>query len=73
MRESTMLGSVLLAASAVGLSRWDITRPETFGDVNMAHSTVFVPRTTAEEHGRVWRGWQRAVERSRGWIETTEE
>jgi glycerol kinase len=29
MRESTALGSALLAVSAVGLFRWDITRPET--------------------------------------------
>jgi len=73
MRESIALGLALLAASAVGLFGWDITRPETFGDVNTTPSTVFAPRTTAEERGRAWHGWQRAVERSRGWIETAEE
>ena len=73
MRESIALGSALLAASAVGLFGWDITRPEAFGDVNTTLSTVFAPRMTAEERGRAWRGWQRAVERSRVWIETTEE
>jgi glycerol kinase len=73
MRESTALGSALLAASAVGLFGWDITRPETLVDVNTARSTRFVPRTTQEERSKAWRGWQRAVERSRGWIETAEE
>jgi len=73
MRESTALGSALLAASAVGLFGWDITRPETLVDVNTARSKVFAPRTTAEERSKAWRGWQRAVERSRGWIEAAEE
>ncbi len=72
MRESTALGSGLLAAWTVGLFGWDITRPETLEDVNTAHSMVFAPRTTAEERSRASHGWQRAVERSRGWIETAE-
>jgi len=53
MRESTTLRSALLAASAVGLFGWDITWPETLVDINTARSTVFAPRTTAEECGRV--------------------
>jgi len=73
MRENTAFGSALLAASTIGLFGWAITRPETLMDVNTARSTVFVPRTTAEERGMAWRGWQRAVERSRGWIETAGE
>jgi len=73
MRESTAVGSALLAASAIGLFGWDITRPETLVDVNTARSKVFAPRTTAEERSKAWRGWQRAVERSRGWIEAAEE
>jgi glycerol kinase len=73
MRESTALGSALLAGSAIGLFGWDITRPETLRDVNTTNSMVFKPRTTEEERNRAWRGWQRAVERSRGWIVTAEE
>jgi len=72
MRESTALGSALLAGSAIGLFGWDITRPETLRDVNTANNTRFKPRTTEEERGRAWLGWQRAVGRSRGWIETSE-
>lgn len=73
MRESTALGSALLAASAIGLFGWDIARPETLRDVNTARSTLFEPRTTEEDRGAAWKGWQRAVDRSRGWIETVEE
>jgi len=54
MRKSTALRSALLAASAVGLFRWDIMRPETLVDVNPARGTVFVPYTTAEEWSRPW-------------------
>jgi glycerol kinase len=73
MRESTALGSALLAGSAIGLFGWDITRPETLRGVNTANSKPFKPRTTEEERERAWRDWQRAVKRSRGWIVTAEE
>jgi len=67
MRESTALGSALLAGSAVGLFGWDITRPETLAEVNTAGSTTFSPRMQKKERDLRWVGWQRAVERSRGW------
>jgi glycerol kinase len=73
MRESTALGSALLAASAIGLFGWDISRPETLKEVNTARSTRFNPRTTEKQRAEAWHGWQRAVDRSRGWFETTEE
>ncbi|KAI0272316.1 glycerol kinase [Gloeopeniophorella convolvens] len=73
MRESTALGSALLAGSAIGLWGWDITDPETLKEVNTAGSKHFEPRTTEKDREGAWRGWQRAVERSRGWIETAEE
>ncbi len=73
MRESTALGSALLAGSAIGLFGWDISRPETLKEVNTARSTNFVPRTTEKERAEAWHGWQRAVDRSRKWFETTEE
>ncbi len=73
MRESTALGSALLAGSAVGLFGWDISKPETLHEVNTAGSHVFKPQLSEEERERKWRGWQRAVERSRGWTEIDEE
>jgi glycerol kinase len=73
MRETTALGSALLAGAAIGLFGWDIARPETLARVNTARSTYFAPRLGEEERGEAWRGWLRAVKRSRGWVETVEE
>ena len=73
MRESTALGSAILAGSAVGLFGWDIARPETLHEVNTAGSTVFKPKTTKEYRDKKWAGWQRAVERCRGWASSDDE
>ncbi|ELU38238.1 glycerol kinase [Rhizoctonia solani AG-1 IA] len=67
MRESTALGSALLAGSAIRLFGWDISKPETLSRVNTKGSTSFNPKTTREERVLRWLGWQRAVERSKGW------
>ncbi|KDN43979.1 hypothetical protein RSAG8_05711, partial [Rhizoctonia solani AG-8 WAC10335] len=67
MRESTALGSALLAGSAIRLFGWDISKPETLARVNTKGSASFKPRTTKEQRALKWLGWQRAVERSRGW------
>ncbi|KAI0343003.1 glycerol kinase [Trametopsis cervina] len=73
MRESTALGSALLAGSAVKLFGWDIGRPETLHEVNTTGSQTFKPQISQEERDKKWRGWQRAVERSRGWTEVEDE
>ena len=73
MRESTALGSALLAASAIGLFGWDISQPETLKEVNTARSARFNARTTKQQRLDAFHGWQRAVDRSRGWFETTAE
>lgn len=67
MRESTALGSAILAGSAIRLFGWDISKPETLHEVNTAGSMTFRPRITVEEREKRWKGWQRAVEKSRGW------
>ncbi|THH28121.1 hypothetical protein EUX98_g6072 [Antrodiella citrinella] len=67
MRESTALGSAILAGSAIHLFGWDMSKPETFHEVNTAGSIVFKPRLSDEERNKRWNGWQRAVEKSRGW------
>ena len=64
---STALGSALLAGSAIGLFGWDISKPETLDKVNTKGSTLFNPKTTKEQRAKKWAGWQRAVERSKGW------
>ncbi|KZV66311.1 glycerol kinase [Peniophora sp. CONT] len=69
MRESTALGSALLAGSAIRLFGWDITNPETLKEVNTAGAHTFTPALSAKDRAQRWSGWQRAVERSRGWEE----
>ncbi|KAF7794405.1 hypothetical protein EIP86_005539 [Pleurotus ostreatoroseus] len=67
MRESTALGSALLAGSAIKLFGWDISKPQTLSEVNTAGDTEFKPEMAPERREKAWRGWQRAVERARGW------
>ncbi|KAF8074908.1 glycerol kinase [Lyophyllum atratum] len=67
MRESTALGSALLAGSAIKLFGWDLSKPETLSEVNTKGSTEFAPNMAEEERQKRWEGWQRAVERSKGW------
>ncbi|KAM6497023.1 glycerol kinase [Amanita muscaria] len=73
MRESTALGSALLAGSAIKLFGWDIDNPDTFVEVNTKGSQEFAPGISEEDSLKRFRGWQRAVERSRGWEDETEE
>ncbi|TFK51931.1 glycerol kinase [Heliocybe sulcata] len=73
MRESTALGSALLAGSAIRLHGWDITRPETLAEVNTRGNTEFEPKLAEGERQRRWGGWQKAVERSKGWEEGIDE
>ncbi|KAI0917997.1 hypothetical protein AcV5_002786 [Taiwanofungus camphoratus] len=69
MRESTALGSALLAGSAVRLFGWNISKPETLADVNTKGTREFTPSMEEAEREKRWQGWKRAVERSRGWEE----
>ncbi|ETW78783.1 hypothetical protein HETIRDRAFT_459941 [Heterobasidion irregulare TC 32-1] len=73
MRESTALGSALLAGSAIGLFGWDISKPETLGEVNTAGSKRFTPRIDQKQRNTMLTGWQRAVERSKAWEESIDD
>jgi glycerol kinase len=66
---STALGSALLAASAIKLFGWDITKPETLEEVNTKGSRIFKPSMEESDREKRWQGWQRAVSRSKGWEE----
>lgn len=66
---STALGSALLAGAAIRLFGWDLSKPETLAEVNTKGSKEFTPRTSLVQRDRAWGGWQRAVERSKGWEE----
>ncbi|KAF8623204.1 hypothetical protein AX15_006442 [Amanita polypyramis BW_CC] len=73
MRESTALGSALLAGSAINLFGWDINKPDTLVEVNTKGSQEFTPNLSEEEGLKCFQGWQRAVERSKGWDVGVEE
>jgi len=63
------LGSALCAGSAIRLFGWDINKPETLREVNTKGSREFAPSLQESERERKWKGWQRAVERSKAWEE----
>ncbi|KAJ8590151.1 glycerol kinase [Rhizopogon salebrosus TDB-379] len=73
MRESTALGSALLAGSAIRLFGWDILKPTTMAQVNTKGSRTFNPQMPEEDRQRGWTAWLRAVERSKGWDEGVDE
>lgn len=67
MRESTALGSALCAGAAIKLFGWDLNKPESLRKVNVKGSIEFNPSLFDFEREKKWAGWQRAIERSRGW------
>lgn len=73
MRESTALGSALLAGSAMGLFGWDMADPRTLQKVNARAVASFAPALPDVKREKLWRGWKRAVERSRAWREPESE
>lgn len=64
---STALGSAICAGAAIGLFGWDLTKPETLKEVNTKGHTVFQPYTDDTAREKKWKGWRRAVERSKDW------
>jgi glycerol kinase len=70
---STALGSALLAGSAVGFCGWDINNPETLLQVNTKGSRTFTQSITDEDKERRYKGWERAVERAKGWAEAADD
>jgi glycerol kinase len=64
MRESTALGAAYLAGLAIGY--WK-SADEIDGQIPMER---FMPRMKRVRVEQLQRGWRRAIERSRGWVET---
>jgi glycerol kinase len=73
MRESTALGSALLAGAAVGFAGWDLNDPKTLAEVNTAGNTRFQAKTSEADREVRWKEWEKAVQRSRGWAEGKDE
>ncbi|TFK85720.1 glycerol kinase [Polyporus arcularius HHB13444] len=73
MRESTALGSALLAGSAIRLHGWDISKPETLAEVNTKGNLEFAPSMPEDAREKRWQGWKRAIQRSLGWEEGVDE
>jgi len=61
--EATARGAALLAGLGVGFWR-DRGELDALGE-----GTLFEPQMSADERERRYRGWRRAVDRSRGWLE----
>jgi glycerol kinase len=62
--ETTALGAAFLAGLAVGF--WE-SRSEIEG--KWAAERIFSPSMSSRQRERLYRGWERAVERARSWIE----
>jgi glycerol kinase len=62
--EATALGAAALAGMGIGL--W---RDRSDLDGRVGASTLFEPTMSADERKSLYRGWVRAVERSRAWAE----
>ncbi|KAJ5983574.1 Glycerol kinase [Penicillium waksmanii] len=66
MRETTALGAAIAAGLAIGVWR----NFAELRDINRAGGTVFEPQITREEGTAKFAEWEKAVQMSRGWIET---
>ena len=66
---STALGSAICAGAAIKLFGWDLKNPESLKEVNTKGSREFRPNLQEAQREKKWQGWQKAVERSRGWEE----
>ena len=68
MRETTSLGAAIAAGFAV-----DIWKEfEELKEINRTDREVFNPQISQEASSRMYRRWEKAVEMSRGWLDSNE-
>lgn len=68
MRETTALGAAIVAGFAVDV--W-----KEFGElkeINRGDRTVFKPEISQEASDKTYKRWERAVEMSKGWLESAD-
>lgn len=66
MHETTSLGAAVAAGFAVDV--WK--ELEELKEINSEDHTIFKPRISNEASEKMFRRWERAVEMSRGWLES---
>lgn len=66
MRETTSLGAAIAAGFAV-----DVWKEfEELKEINREDRTAFHPQISKEQSAKMYRRWDRAVEMSRGWLDS---
>ena len=69
MRETTALGAAIVAGFAV-----DVWKEfEELKEINKEDRTIFKPQIPQEESARMYRRWTKAVEMSKGWLDSDTE
>jgi glycerol kinase len=66
MRETTSLGAAIAAGFAVEV--WK--EFEELKEINREDRTLFKPQISAEASAQMYKRWERAVEMSRGWLDS---
>ena len=68
MHEVTALGAAIAAGFAIGVWR----NPDELEGMNKSNRTVFEAQINEAESARMYRRWSKAVEMSKGWLESDE-
>ncbi|KAJ9373657.1 hypothetical protein DTO282E5_1812 [Paecilomyces variotii] len=68
MHETTALGAAIAAGFAVGI--WK--EFDELKHMNRANRTTFTPKISPLESAKMYKQWSKAVEMSRGWLDTSE-
>ena len=68
MRETTALGAAIAAGFAV-----DVWKEfEELKEINKEDRTIFKPHVSREASARMYRRWEKAVEMSKGWLDSND-
>ncbi|EFR03779.1 glycerol kinase [Nannizzia gypsea CBS 118893] len=68
MHEVTALGAAIAAGIAIKI--WD--GPQNLDGLKQSDKTVFEPKLPEEESNRIYKKWSKAVEMSRGWMDSSD-